>query len=113
MSNLSREHCEACRADAPRVSDEELRELLPQIPDWAATVVDGVMQLTREYKFADFAQAMAFTNRVGDIAEEAGHHPAILTEWGRVTVNWWTHKIHGLHRNDLIMAARTDQLYDD
>jgi len=111
MSGLSREQCEACRADAPRVSDEELRELMPQIPDWAATVVDGVMQLTREYKFADFVQAMAFANRVGEIAEEAGHHPAILVEWGRVTVNWWTHKIRGLHRNDLIMAARTDELY--
>ena len=112
MSSLSREHCEACRADAPKVSDEELRELMPQIPDWAATVVDGVMQLTREYRFTDFAQAMAFANRVGDIAEEAGHHPAILVEWGRVTVNWWTHKIHGLHRNDLVMAARTDELYE-
>jgi len=111
MSGLSREQCEACRADAPRVSDEELRELMPQIPDWAATVVDGVMQLTREYKFADFVQAMAFANRVGEIAEETGHHPAILVEWGRVTVNWWTHKIRGLHRNDLIMAARTDELY--
>ncbi len=111
MSGLSREQCEACRADAPRVSDDELRELMPQIPDWAATVVDGVMQLTREYKFADFVQAMAFANRVGEIAEEAGHHPAILVEWGRVTVDWWTHKIRGLHRNDLIMAARTDELY--
>jgi 4a-hydroxytetrahydrobiopterin dehydratase len=111
MSSLSRERCEACRADAPRVSDEELRELMPKIPDWSATVVDGVMQLTREYRFTDFEQAMAFANRVGEIAEAAGHHPAILTEWGKVTVNWWTHKIRGLHRNDLIMAARTDELY--
>jgi 4a-hydroxytetrahydrobiopterin dehydratase len=113
MSSLSREQCEACRADAPRVSDDELRELMPKIPDWSATVVDGVMQLTREYRFADFEQAMAFTNRVGEIAEQAGHHPAILTEWGRVSVSWWTHKIRGLHRNDLIMAARTDELYGD
>ena len=111
MSSLSRERCEACRADAPRVSDEELRELMPKIPDWSATVVDGVMQLTREYRFTDFEQAMAFANRVGEIAEAAGHHPAILTECGKVTVNWWTHKIRGLHRNDLIMAARTDELY--
>jgi len=112
MNSLSREECEACRAGAPQVSDQELRELMPQIPDWAATVVDGVMQLKREYKFANFEQAIAFTNRVGEIAEAAGHHPAILTEWGRVTVNWWTHKIRGLHRNDLIMAARTDELYE-
>ena len=112
MSGLSHEQCEACRADAPKVSDEELRELMPQIPDWSATVVDGVLQLTRAYQFADFMQAMAFANRVGEIAEAVGHHPAILTEWGRVTVNWWTHKIRGLHRNDLIMAARTDDVYD-
>jgi 4a-hydroxytetrahydrobiopterin dehydratase len=112
MSNLSQQECEACRADAPRVSDEELRELMPDIPDWAAVVDDGVMQLQREFAFKNFEQAMAFSNRVGEIAEQAGHHPAILTEWGKVTVNWWTHKIGGLHRNDLIMAARTDELYD-
>ena len=112
MSSLSQQECEACRADAPQVSDEELRELMPKIPDWSAVVVDEIMRLTREFEFRNFEQALAFTNRVGDIAEQAGHHPAILTEWGRVTVSWWTHKIGGLHRNDLIMAARTDELYD-
>jgi len=111
MTRLIQQECEACRAGAPQVSDEELRELMPQIPDWTATVVDGVMQLSRVYEFRNFEQAMAFSNRVGEIAEAAGHHPAILTEWGRVTVSWWTHKIRGLHRNDLIMAARTDELY--
>ena len=85
---------------------------MSEIPDWSVDVVDGVMQLRREFGFGDFVQAMAFTNRVGDIAEQAGHHPAILTEWGRVTVSWWTHKIRGLHRNDQIMAARTDDVYD-
>lgn len=112
MSSLSQQHCEACRADAPKISDAELRELMPDIPDWGAVVVDGIMRLNREFHFPDFAQALAFTNRVGEIAEQAGHHPAILTEWGRVTVSWWTHKIRGLHRNDLIMAARTDEVYD-
>ena len=113
MNGLSQQECEACRADAPQVSDDELRELMPDIPDWTAVVVDGVMQLQREFGFKNFEQAMAFANRVGEIAEQAGHHPAILTEWGKVTVNWWTHKIGGLHRNDLIMAARTDELYDN
>ena len=74
-------------------------------------VVDGIMQLQREFRFPDFAQAMVFTNRVGELAEAENHHPAILTEWGRVTVTWWSHKIRGLHRNDLILAARTDQAY--
>ena len=112
MSSLSQQQCEACRADAPRVSDEELGQLMSEIPDWSVDVVDGVMQIRREFGFGDFVQALAFTNRVGEIAEQAGHHPAILTEWGRVTVSWWTHKIRGLHRNDLIMAARTDEVYD-
>ena len=67
--------------------------------------------LERVFKWKNFVQALAFTNRVGELAEEEGHHPALLTEWGKVTVTWWTHKIKGLHRNDFIMAARTDQLY--
>ena len=112
MVELSKQTCEACRADAPRISDADLRELMPKIPDWEVTVVDDVMRLTREYGFKNFEQAMAFSNRVGDLAEAAGHHPAILTEWGRVTVSWWTHKIGGLHKNDLIMAARTDEVLE-
>lgn len=113
MASLSKESCEACKADAPRISDADLRVLMPNIPDWGVIVVDEVMRLTREYSFKDFEQAMAFSNRVGDIAESAGHHPAILTEWGKVTVTWWSHKIRGLHKNDLIMAARTDELLED
>ena len=111
MTELSQQHCEACRAGAPLISDEELRELMPQIPDWQVIVVDDIMQLQREFSFKNFAEAMAFSNRVGDIAEAVDHHPAILTEWGRVTVTWWSHKIRGLHRSDLIMAARTDDVY--
>lgn len=108
--SLTEERCEACRADAPKVSDAELAELIKQIPDWQPVVVDGILQLQREYTFRNFALALAFTNQVGALAEEAGHHPALLTEWGKVTVSWWTHKIKGLHRNDFILAAKTDQL---
>lgn len=113
MAELSQQKCEACRADAPRVSDADLKSLMPDIPDWNVIVVDDIMRLTREFGFKNFLQAMAFSNRVGEIAEAEGHHPAILTEWGKVTVTWWTHKISGLHRNDLIMAARTDELLSD
>jgi 4a-hydroxytetrahydrobiopterin dehydratase len=67
-----------------------------------------VKRLERSFKFPDFARALAFTNRVGALAEAEGHHPSILLQWGRVTVTWYTHKIKGLHRNDFIMAARTD-----
>ena len=113
MFDLSKQSCEACRADAPKVSDEDLKMLMPNIPDWQVIVVDGIMQLTREFGFRNFKQAMAFSNRVGDIAELEDHHPAILTEWGKVTITWWSHKIKGLHKNDLIMAARTDEVYAD
>src|SRR5512133_3028221 len=103
--------CVACRAGEPTVSDAEILEYQPQIPDWEIMERDGVKRLERVFRFRDFAQALAFTDRVGELAESEGHHPAILTEWGRVTITWWTHKIKGLHRNDFIMAARTDQLY--
>ncbi len=111
MNKLSKESCEACRADAPSISDADLNKLIPEIPDWGVIVVDDVMRISREFSFKNFEQAIAFSNRVGDIAEAAGHHPAILTEWGKVTVTWWSHKIKGLHKNDLIMAARTDEVY--
>lgn len=71
---------------------------------------EGVKRLERVFKFKDFTEALKFTDRVGKIAEEEGHHPSILTEWGKVTVTWWTHKLKGLHRNDFIMAAKTDHL---
>jgi 4a-hydroxytetrahydrobiopterin dehydratase len=113
MDKLSKESCEACRADAPAISDKDLKKLMPKIPDWGVVVVDEVMRMSREFSFKDFEQAMSFSNRVGNIAEAAGHHPAILTEWGKVTVTWWSHKIKGLHKNDLIMAARTDEVFEE
>jgi len=107
---LTAERCVACRRDAPTVTDAEAAELHAEIPDWEVVEIEGVRRLRRVFAFDDFAQALAFTNMLGGIAEEQGHHPALLTEWGRVTVSWWTHKIRGLHRNDFIMAAKTDRL---
>ena len=109
MSQLREQQCEACRADAPTVTEQQAVELRQQIPEWEQIEVEGVSQLRRVFRFSDFAGALAFANQVGQLAEEQGHHPAILVEYGRVTVRWWTHKIKGLHRNDFIMAARTDQ----
>jgi 4a-hydroxytetrahydrobiopterin dehydratase len=110
MPDLVNERCVACRRDAPRVTEAEIVELKPSIPDWELGERDGIPRLERVFRFPDFKEALAFTQRVGELAEEEGHHPALLTEWGRVTVTWWTHKIRGLHRNDFIMAARTDRL---
>lgn len=110
MSELFQKKCEACRLDAPRVTQEEISEFMPKLPDWEIIEAEGMKRLKRVYAFQNFEEALAFTNRVGAIAEEEGHHPALLTEWGRVTVTWWTHKINGLHVNDFIMAAKTDKL---
>ncbi|MCC5883950.1 MAG: 4a-hydroxytetrahydrobiopterin dehydratase [Halomonas sp.] len=110
MSQLSEQQCEACSWDAPHVSEEEIETLKRDIPEWSIEVRDGIKQLERVFKFRNFKQALAFTNRVGEIAEEAGHHPALLTEWGKVTVTWWSHEMKGLHKNDFILAARTDQV---
>jgi 4a-hydroxytetrahydrobiopterin dehydratase len=111
METLSRETCVACRRDAPTVTEDEIAELKPQIPDWELLEIDGIDRVRRVFPFDDFRQALDFTARIGELAEEQGHHPAILTEWGRTTVSWWTHKIKGLHRNDFVMAAKTDALY--
>ena len=112
MSELAEMKCTACRGDEPTLTDAEIAELHPQVPDWQIVQREGVKRLERTFKFSNFAQALAFTNKVGEQAEEEGHHPALLTEWGKVTVTWWTHKIGGVHQNDFIMAARTDELFE-
>ena len=110
MSDLVRQKCEAWRADAPRVADDELPDLLKQIPDWQPVTSDSVLKLNKVFNFENYADAISFTNKIADLAEEEDHHPAILLEWGRVEVTWWTHKINGLHKNDFIAAAKTDLL---
>ncbi len=108
-ASLAGQHCTACRKGTPPAAPEEIASLLARLPDWQVVEEDGIARLERVFVFSNFAQALSFTIRVGKLAEQAGHHPAILTEWGRVRVSWWTHIIGGLHRNDFIMAARTDR----
>jgi 4a-hydroxytetrahydrobiopterin dehydratase len=111
MLELVQEKCVACRADSPRVTEEEIAELHPRVAEWELREENSVPQLQRSFRFRDFAQALAFTHSVGEAAEVEGHHQRIVTEWGKVTVAWWTHKIRGLHRNDFIMAAKTDHIF--
>lgn len=111
MLTLTQQRCIPCRGDAPTLTEAEITAMLPQTPEWQVKERDGVKRLERVFKFKTFVEAIGFTNRVAIVAEEENHHPALLTEWGRVTVTWWTHKIRGLHQNDFIMAAKTDQLY--
>ncbi len=111
MTTLSQQKCVACRRDSPRVTPEEKAALLTVIPDWRLVQEEGVDKLIREFRFPDFKGALAFTSSVGMAAEEEGHHPRLSIEWGKVVVTWWTHKIKGLHHNDFIMAAKTDELF--
>ena len=110
MTKLTELKCVPVRSGDPSLTQAEISELHPQIPDWDIIDADGVPHLERIFNLKYFAAALAFTNKIGALAEEEDHHPLIITEWGRVTIQLWTHVIKGLHRNDFIMAAKTDQL---
>jgi len=111
LTELREMKCVACRGSEPKLTESEILELQPQVTDWQVKEVNGEKRLERVFKFKNFAQALEFTNKIGAIAEQEDHHPLLITEWGRVTVDWWTHKIGGLHKNDFIMAAKSDYLY--
>ena len=110
--DLASERCEACHKDSPQVPPEDEQALLVAIPEWTLMEVKGVKRLRRVIRVESWRPAMALTNRIADLADETDHHPRLVTEWGRVTVDWWTHAIRGLHRNDFVMAARVDALLD-
>ncbi|MBZ8183048.1 MAG: 4a-hydroxytetrahydrobiopterin dehydratase [Oscillatoria sp. PMC 1051.18] len=110
MPELTQQKCEACTKDSQPVSEDQIKQLKPQIPDWNLINKDGQKRLERTYKFPDFQTALNATNKIGAEAEKEGHHPALLTEYGKLTVTWWTHAISGLHKNDFIMAAKTDEI---
>ena len=111
MSKLAQETCVACRGDAARLTETEITTLHIMVPTWDLIVENGVKKLSRIFGFPNFSRAMEFTDAIGTMAESEGHHPRLITEWGRVTLAWWTHKIHGLHRNDFIMASKSESLY--
>jgi 4a-hydroxytetrahydrobiopterin dehydratase len=111
MTELASMKCEACRAESPRATAEEINSYIAEIPDWKTVEYEGVLHLERRYKVKDFATALELTNKIGTLAEQEGHHPAITLQWGVVDVAWWTHAIRGLHRNDFIMAAKTEELF--
>jgi 4a-hydroxytetrahydrobiopterin dehydratase len=113
MNQLAQLHCSPVRADTARLNKREISQLKAKLSGWRTCEKDGEMRLEKVFEFEDFRKAVAFTNQIAQVANEEDHHPAILTEWGKVTVTWWTHKIKGLHQNDFIMAAKTEQLYGD
>ena len=110
MVALEEQKCVPCEGNVDPLKEDEIQALKPQIPDWSIFEDQGHMRIKRTYAFPDFASALAFTNKVGDAAEAAGHHPVLTTTWGETTVTWWTHAINGLHKNDFIMAAKCDRI---
>jgi 4a-hydroxytetrahydrobiopterin dehydratase len=105
---LRAKHCVPCRGGIPALTRSEAEAYLAQVPDWS--LPEDAHHIERRFRFDDFAQAMAFVNRVGELAEHEGHHPEICFGWGWAGVRWYTHKIAGLHENDFIMAAKVDRL---
>ena len=109
MSDLASNTCEACRIDAPLVSDDEVSILINEIEGWDL-INDGIKKLKKEFSFSNYSDSVDFSNKVADMADKEDHHPQIILEWGKVTVIWWSHKIKGLHKNDFICAAKTNNL---
>jgi len=107
MSGLSSKTCVPCRGGVPPLAGEEIQRLQVQLNGWE---VELEHHLKKNYGFSDFREALAFVNRVGELAEEQGHHPDICFGWGKVEITIWTHKIDGLTESDFILAAKIDQL---
>ena len=109
-NNISQEKCIPCRRGAPLLTQEEIDILLPQIDKWILIEENSIQRLKKSFPTSDFSEAMLLANKIFELAENEGHHPKIVVEWGKLEIQWWTHKIKGLHRNDFIMAAKTDQI---
>lgn len=107
MSDLAAKNCVPCRQGATPLKGAELATLLGKLHDWQAVQEH---HLAKEYKFPDFVTALAFVNRVGELAEQQGHHPDLALSWGKVGITIWTHKIDGLTESDFVLAAKIDQL---
>jgi 4a-hydroxytetrahydrobiopterin dehydratase len=113
MQQYAQRECTPCRGDEPPLAREEIEAYLKELTAWELDDTGKIPKLVKRYRFRNFADALEFTRRVGALAEEQDHHPRITTEWGKVKLSWWTHKIEGLHDNDFIMAAKSDRVYEE
>ncbi len=109
MSELSEKQCVPCRGGIPPLTAGEISPLIAQISDWE--VVEN-HHIQKTFKSENFRSALGFVNRVGEVAEEQGHHPDLYLAWGKVEVKIWTHKINGLSESDFILAAKIDRAYN-
>ncbi len=110
-SRLVSRKCEPCRGGLPPLAEAQSREFLEQTPEW--TLEENASRLARRFEFENFKSALEFVNRVGDLAEQEGHHPDIAIHWNKVELVLWTHKIGGLHENDFILAAKIARLLEE
>jgi 4a-hydroxytetrahydrobiopterin dehydratase len=108
---LKQLECKPCGKNTEKIEPLQQAEFMQQLPEWKILTDNNIETLKREYTFKTFLESLAFTNKVGGLAEEFNHHPEIITQWGKTTVIWWTHSINGLHKNDFILAAKTDDVY--
>lgn len=111
MNSLSHSVCIPCEKGGEPMNADQISKYTPQVPEWKVIDSDTVSKLERVFKFKNFKDALDFADKVGELAEANGHHPRIIVDWGKVTVLWWTHAVKGLHRNDFIMAAKTDSVF--
>jgi 4a-hydroxytetrahydrobiopterin dehydratase len=112
MDEIRHEHCIPCRGDEPRLNDAEIDELKPQVPEWEVVEDEGVKKLRRRFKTGDYHLPPQLVNHLKEVADAEDHHPVIEYEPGHIVIDWWTHSIKGLHRNDFIMAAKTDEIFE-
>lgn len=111
MKNLQNMKCEACDISATPLSQDEIESLMPELSEWHVIDCSGLQKLQRQFKTGNYNQSISFTNAIAQIAESENHHPLIILEYSTVTVEWWSHKIKGLHKNDFIMASKTNELF--
>ena len=108
--NMSQKNCEPCKRGAPKLNDTKIIKYLKEVTSWRVVSEDEELKLLKIFDFVDFEETMYFVNKVAALAEQNGHHPVMLVEFRSVKIWWWTHKIGGLHENDFIMAAKTDEI---
>ena len=108
--DLTKQKCEACTIDAPLVDEKRFTELLEDLDGWEI-IHQNINILSKTYSFKSYEDSVKFSMDIAKLAEDENHHPAILLEWGSVRVQWWSHKIKGLHMNDFICAAKSDKIY--
>ena len=111
MKEYSKLSCEACDSNSSPLSPVEIESLMVSFTEWQLVEVDGIQQIQATFKTQNFENSVAFTNLLAQVSDHENHHPRIILEYSSVTVEWWSHSIKGLHKNDFIMAAKTEDIY--